>query len=114
MAKRRGNGEGSVYQRKDGLWVAEITLVGRKRRYIYGKTRKEVQERLKIALREQQQGTLITTPRQTVEQFLKYWLEVRNLSVRIRINERYEQFVRLHIIPAIGSLQLQKLTPQHI
>lgn len=26
MSKRRGHGEGSIYQRKDGLWVAELYL----------------------------------------------------------------------------------------
>ncbi len=41
---KRGHGEGSIYQRKDGRWTASITVEGRKRKYIYGKTRKEVQE----------------------------------------------------------------------
>jgi integrase len=58
---KRGNGEGSIYQRKeDGKWVGSITLANRKRKVFYGRTRKEVQEKLKIALREQQQGTLVT------------------------------------------------------
>ena len=26
MAKRRGNNEGTIYQRKDGLWRAQIGL----------------------------------------------------------------------------------------
>ena len=63
MAKQRGHGEGSIYQRNDGRWVASITLENRKRKYFYGKTRKEVQEQLKAALHEQQQGTLATGPR---------------------------------------------------
>ena len=67
---RRGHGEGSIYQRKDGRWVASITLDRRKRKYFYGETRKEVQEQLKVALREQQQGMLLAGPHQTVEQFL--------------------------------------------
>jgi len=70
MGKKRGHSEGSIYLRKDGSWTASITVEGRKRKYIYGKTRKEVQEQLKIALREQQQGMLVTSPQQTLEQFL--------------------------------------------
>ncbi len=58
---RRGHGEGSIYQRKDGRWVASITLENRKRKYFYGDTRREVQEQLKIALREQQQGMLVAS-----------------------------------------------------
>src|SRR5437763_16530308 len=70
MLARRGHGEGSIYQRKDGRWAASITLEGRKRKTFYGKTRKEVQEQLKKALHEQQQGMLATGSRQTVKAFL--------------------------------------------
>ena len=75
MAKQRGRGEGSVDQRKDGRWTARITLENRKRKYFYGETRKEVQEKLKVALHQQQQGTLVVGPKQTVEQFFTHWLE---------------------------------------
>jgi hypothetical protein len=43
---RRSRGEGSVYKRKDGLWVAQYE-VGGKRRYLYGKTKKAVADRLR-------------------------------------------------------------------
>ena len=53
---RRGNGEGSVYQRKDGTWAAVLT-VGVKpdgkpdRKFLYGKTRKRISlEKPKISL----------------------------------------------------------------
>jgi integrase len=112
---RRGHGEGSIYQRKDGRWAASITLEGRKRKTFYGKTRKEVQEQLKVALLEQKQGTLVTSPQQTVEQYLKYWLEnVHRQSIRVLSYVRYEEFVRLHLVPAIGHIQMQKLSPQHL
>ena len=46
---RRGNGEGSVYQRKDGTWAAVLTVGVKQdgkpdRKFLYGKTRKEVAE----------------------------------------------------------------------
>ena len=53
----RGKGEGNIYKRSDGVWSARIT-VGRdasgkqKRRAFYGKTRKEVQEKLTAALND--------------------------------------------------------------
>lgn len=111
---RRGHGEGSIYHRADGRWAGSISLEGGKRKTFYGKTRKEVQEQLKIALREQQQGLLLAGPQQTIELFLTQWLENRKGAVRIRTYERYEELVRLHILPVLGRHQLQKLTPQHI
>jgi integrase len=111
---RRGHGEGSIYQRKDGRWVANIMLENRKRKYIYGKTRKEVQEKLKVALRELEQGTLVTGPQQTVAQYLHEWLMVHKQVIRPRSYERYEAIIRLHLVPKLGKLPLQKLTGQHL
>jgi integrase len=111
----RGHGEGSIYKRKDGHWAASITMEGRKRKTLYGKTRKEVQEQLNTALHQQQQGTLVTTPQQKVEQFLVHCLEdVHKHSVRPRTYERYEEMIRLHLVPGLGHHPLQKLSPQHL
>jgi len=68
---RRGKGEGSIYQRKDGRWVGSVNLgydAGKRRRKtVYGATRGEVQEKLKTLLRDQQQGLpLQTSERLTV------------------------------------------------
>jgi integrase len=117
MAKQRGHGEGSIYKRKDGRWAASLTLEGgkRKRKTFYGKTRKEVQDKLNMALHEQKQGTLATGSRQTVKQYLEHWLEnVHRSAVRTRTYTRYRELLTLHILPALGHLPLQKLTPQHI
>src|SRR2546423_12219666 len=83
MAKQRGHGEGSIYQRSDGRWAASLTLEGRKRKTFYGKTRKEVQEKLRIALHEQKQGTLATGQQQTLKQYLEHWLEVHKQAIRL-------------------------------
>ncbi len=115
MAKR-GNGEGSIYRRNDGRWVGEITIEGRKRKFVYGKTRKEVQEKLQAALQEKQQGMVSTgTARQTLGQFLTDWVEnSQKQNVRPRTYERYEEIVRLHIVPVLGHHRLQKLSAQHV
>jgi hypothetical protein len=46
---RRGNGEGSIHRRRDRRWegrYAVHTAEGRKQKTVYGKTRKEVSEKL--------------------------------------------------------------------
>jgi integrase len=119
MAKRRGHGEGSIYLRPDGRWCAYVT-VGQvkgkqKRKYIYGKTRKEVAEKLKAALRDQQLGVNIAPERLTVETFLTTWLEeVVRRRLRPRVYENYEQIVRMHLVPHLGSVQLVKLMPEQV
>ena len=47
--KRRGHNEGSIYRRKDGRWVAVLTVGGLKRKSYYGRTRPEVQAKLTAA-----------------------------------------------------------------
>lgn len=112
---KRGHGEGSIYQRKDGRWTASITLEDRKRKTFYGKTRKEVQELLKNALHQQQQGTLATGPQQTVKQFLEQWLEqVHKPTIRLSSYIKYRGLLDRDILPVLGHLRLQKLTPQHV
>lgn len=115
QGQRRGRGEGSVTQRRDGRWAAYLTLENGKRKYFYGKTKKAALELLRKAQLEQLQGTLATSsPRQTVAQFFTQWIEKRKPSLRIRSYERYEGFIRLQVIPHIGRIQLQKLTPMHL
>jgi integrase len=52
MPKKRGNHEGTIVRRKDGRWMASITIgrdpaTGRlKRAYFYGKTRQDAAEQL--------------------------------------------------------------------
>ena len=50
MSRRNANGEGSIWLRKDGRWCAGayVRTVGNRveRRYVYGRTRKEVVAKL--------------------------------------------------------------------
>ncbi|GHO51693.1 tyrosine-type recombinase/integrase [Ktedonobacter robiniae] len=46
---------------------------------------------------------------------MRDWLELsQKQSVRERTFERYEEIVRLHIVPVVGRVQLQKLSAQHV
>src|SRR4051794_30597409 len=77
--KHRGHGEGSVYKRADGRWVASIDLGWeggkRRRRDLYGKTRREVAEKLARALQAQREGRELPPERTLVGPFLDTWLE---------------------------------------
>jgi integrase len=117
--RRRGHGEGSIYRRPDGRWSAIVTVghvKGKQRRkYIYGTTRKEVAEKLKKALHDQQLGINIAPERLTVEIFLTSWLEeVMRRRLRPRVYANYEQIARTHLIPNLGAIQLVKLTPERV
>ncbi|HUY60970.1 MAG TPA: site-specific integrase, partial [Candidatus Dormibacteraeota bacterium] len=113
---KRGNGEGSLYQRKsDGRWLAAYVAPDGKRRTMVAATRQEASKRLTGALQAREAGTLISGKRQTVGAFLETWLRD---SVRPRVRPwtytGYEVQVRVHIVPAIGKVALDKLTPAQV
>src|ERR671938_1545781 len=94
MAKRRGHGEGAIYQREsDGKWCASVDLGfvngKRRRKIIYGKTRKEVADKLKALHRDQAAGINIAPDQYTVEQFLNRWLAEVICHRRPRTQESY-------------------------
>jgi integrase len=118
---KRGNGEGSIYKRaSDGRYCGVLSLGydGRGkpvRKAFYGKTKKEVREKLDQAQQLYDAGVQIAGPRQTVGSFLMVWLD-NVMKPRVRYNTYliYSSFIRMHLIPAIGRHQLDKLQPQHI
>jgi len=114
-SRRRGRGEGSVFQRKDGRWVVQLELGDGKRKFYYVKSQKEGIEKLRKAQRELEQGTLVTAPQQTVEQYLTYWLEeVHKSSLKVSTYVKYRKVIHTYIVPALGNVKLEKLTPQHV
>lgn len=116
---RRGAKEGSIFQRKDGRWVGSLNLGWedgkRKRRHFYAATAAEVRDQLLKARSDQSRGLPVATDRQTIAQFLESWLE-HTLKARAkpRSVESFTVIVRKHIVPAIGRIRLDKLTPQHV
>jgi integrase len=118
MPRKRGNGEGSIYRRKDGRWVGQYlvyTSNGPKYRYIYGKTRQDVARKLTKAMADRDGGLIFDAGTLTVEEYLDRWLadSVRG-TVRISTFERHEQIIRAHLVPTLARVKLKTLTPAHV
>ena len=118
MAKKRGNGEGSISRRKNGGWMAQYavyTAEGRKRKSIYGRTRAEVSEKLIKAMADRDGGMVYETGKLTVGDYLDRWLRD---SVKGTVKEttyaNYSYITRVHISPALGHVKLKNLTPAHV
>lgn len=117
--RRRGHGEGSIYQRSDGRWCATVNLGWRggrrERKTIYGRTRKEVAGKLSTALAEQKKNQLVVVDgRTTLRAFLLQWLEHTRRTVRPTTHDNYRVLVHKHVIDEIGDEKLAKLTAAHV
>src|SRR5215212_2885320 len=115
---KRGNSEGGISRRKDGLYMARYTVqtpTGPKRKTLYGKTRREVDENLTKAKADRDGGLVFDADNLQLGEYLGRWLadSVRD-TVRPTTFERYEQIVRLHIRPVLGKVKLKNLTPAHV
>ena len=114
MAKR-GQNEGTICERSDGRWVASMTLPGGKRKWFYGKTRKEVADKLASALADLQKGETPKSGRLTVGKYLDDWLAQHVKVHRSAGSYRtYEQQTRLHLKPALGKTILSRLSAKEV
>ena len=121
MAKRRGDGEGSITKRKDGKWQGSV-LTGYNpetgkpvRKYFYGRTRKEVQEKINEVAPKVAAGTYREPTKMTVAEWFTTWLnDYMKPSLRPTTWESHKYQVDGHIIPALGHLRLAQLQTAHI
>jgi integrase len=107
-----------ITKRKDGRYMARYTVHtpdGPKRRTIYGKQYKDVENALAEARGDAARGLVYHDENLIVGKYLKRWLSdsVRD-TVRQRTYEGYEHIVERHIAPTLGRVKLKNLTPAHV
>jgi integrase len=115
----RSKGEGSVYKRGDGKWVGSLALEPapdgkRRRRVVYGHTRREALSKLDLAREETTKGIepALHRGRITVGALLDDWLEyiatpTADVSALTQAQYRYEAETRVR--PLLGRLPITRL-----
>lgn len=117
---RRGNGEGSIYQRSDGTWAAVLTVGVKpdgkpKRKFYYGKTRKEVAEKLRDAQNKLSAGVLPGNNNVLFGKWILNWLEnVIRPGIKERTYKNYSTSIKVHIVPGLGHYKLKDLSEEII
>lgn len=117
---RRGNGEGSIVRRKDGRWMGVVTLGKNadgspRRKSVYGKTRKEVAEKMTVILSELQSGGYKEPSKMPLGEWVLYWLDnYKVYSIKVSTYDSYRTNIKYHITPAIGHIPLAELRVDHI
>lgn len=110
---KRANGEGSYrYIDSKNCWQGRIMIDGHTYTR-YGKTRDEVRRKIMLIRTAEDSGCLPEPTKMTVEEWLLVWLDTYCM-VKKSSRTKYESVMQNHIIPAIGHIQLQKLTGQHV
>lgn len=119
---RRGKNEGSVYRRKDGKWVGQVTVgyhpdTGKPiRKYTYANTREEAAHWIALTLvSETSKAAPSLASELLLKDFLHRWLTTfKAYEVCSRTMELYYSCERLHIVPALGDIPVAELTASRI
>lgn len=117
---RNAHGSGTIRQRKDGTWEARYT-VGRDpgtgkqvQRSLYGKTQKEVRQRLQQISVDLENGAYTEPSKMKLGAWLDIWLKDFTGNVAEHTHVTYETQVRVHIKPFLGAIKLSDLKPHQI
>jgi integrase len=78
------------------------------------RTKKEAEHAETEFLHSMNLGTYVAPTKTTVGEFLIRWLDYTRSNVSPKTFVRYEEVVRLRLIPDLGTIPLRKLTPSHI
>lgn len=127
MARKAANGSGSIRKKV-------ITKNGKKYTYyearyfvgydpgtgkpiqksITAKTQKEVATKLKQITLDISNGINIDSKNLTVKSWMNRWKDNYIVNVAPLTKEKYERDIKIHIIPNLGAIKLEKLTPDTI
>lgn len=111
---KRGNGEGNIRLRVDGRWQASTLVAAadgtRKRHYVYGASRVEVQGKLDDLRQRVRGGQPAVDSGVTLGAYLDRWLVDGLTEHKATTRENYATMVAKHISPAIGSVRLDRLS----
>ena len=117
MARKRKNGSGTVRLRKDGRWegrhIVGYDADGRARtKDVLARTKGECLEKLRAVQEEYGAAApLRLEPSMPLGDWLTYWFENHaSPAVRPTTRDSYRQWIEVHLIPALGSVPLDRLT----
>lgn len=117
-SKRRMNGEGTIYQRKDGRWCASITtgVNGESiRKDFYGKTQGEAKKKMDQFLRDVEDGQYAEGAETKLSEYISNWLEdFKYAELKPTSFDRLECTLVHQVIPKLGKYKLGQLNANNI
>ncbi|TAK14481.1 MAG: site-specific integrase [Anaerolineae bacterium] len=113
MAKRRGNLEGSIYERSNGRWLAQVRIQGKRISKNF-ETQKECRNWVKQMQAQIETGLSWESVKLTLGEYLNRWLKDIEGSVRPKTRFQYIGIVNNHLIPQLGKIKLGDLQPHQV
>lgn len=117
---RRESGSGSIVKRSDGRWQGQYCngrdpKTGKLRRHtIYGKTQKEVAEKLRAITASIDRGTFQEPSKLTLKEYAEEYMTHYASTLSHYTQASYRIALDKHILPTLGHLTLTKLSHREV
>ena len=105
----RSHGEGTVYQRDNGKWRAQISVGGERITKGGFDTKREATKWKRKMLFKMDQGFDPTAGKMKLKDYLHFWFESHKETIRPKTAHQYNNVINKHLIPYLGEISLKDL-----
>jgi integrase len=131
MSTRRGHGDGGIDERGPGRWRLRWRVDGKRFSKAFQGTIGEARRELRRLIKSAEDGQHVPPDKLTLAEWVGRWVAVQRREapgaegvedagkrkrglVNARTLERYEELLRLHVLPTLGKRPLQRIAPTEI
>src|SRR5450755_2423845 len=112
---KRSHGDGGIDERGDGVYRLRYRVNGRRFTQTFHGNPTEARKELRRLIRSGDTGEHIAPDRMTFKDWAELWISLgapsrKKRPPRQRSIERYDELLRVHVLPNIGSKRLQAVT----
>ena len=105
----------NISQRKDGRYCARYVDRFGKRKSIYDNNLKELKQRLRQAIYEDEKKVNVIDDKITLDEWFEKWMDIyKNPVIRPSTKRHYEHIYKKHISQQLGNLPLNEITQLQI
>jgi len=114
--------KGHIRQRSKGSWTIVVDIgqdpeTGKRRQqwHTIRGSKRDAQRALREMLTAVEAGTYVKPSKLSLGEWLSQWLESYvSIHTTPRTRESYRYIIKTHLLPALGSIPLNQLRPQHL
>src|SRR5690348_2157344 len=108
--KRRSHGDGAIDARGADIWRLRYRIAGVRHTVSFHGSLSDARRELRNLLKSGDDGSHIAPTRIAFTEWVKMWLALREHKLNHRSYERYEELLRLHVLPTLGKRLLREIT----
>jgi integrase len=109
MSRRGHYGGGSIDPSGEGSWRIRYRISGRRYAKIVQGSKTEAAKELRRLLASGDDGKHVAQAKLTLGQWIEDWLTLKARSLSGQTLDRYEDLLRKHVVPVLGSRRLQSI-----